>query len=64
MRVDVSLLVDDLRLLDGEWVNVIGYLEETDPTLLLKGIMVWGVSAGFNLSKYEDSVAARMEAIL
>ena len=65
VKVDVSLLVDDLRFTQGEWINVIGYLEEENELpLTVKGIMVWGVSPGFDLLAYEDSVAKRMEATL
>ena len=64
VKVDVSLLVDDLRFTQGEWINVIGYLEEYEHHFMVKGIMVWGVSPGFDLLAYEDSVAKRMEATL
>ena len=63
--VDISLLVDDLRFTMGQWLNVIGYLEEI-PTRgggewLVKAITVWPVSPGFNLTQYEKAVASRME---
>jgi len=64
VRVDVSLLVDDLRFTLGEWIHVIGYLEEIEPVIMVKAIMVWGVTPGFDLSAYEESVTARMETIL
>ena len=69
--VDISLLVDDLRFTMGQWLNVIGYLEEIPTTgggsgggggeWLVKAITVWPVSPGFNLTQYEKSVASRME---
>jgi hypothetical protein len=65
VTVDVSLLVEDLRFTQGEWINVIGYLEEEyEQSVMVKGIMVWGVSPGFDLLAYEDSVTKRMEATL
>lgn len=66
VQVDVSLLVDDLRFSPGEWINVIGYLENEEPgeSWIVKAIMVWNVSPGFNLSQYEDVVKSRMEAII
>jgi hypothetical protein len=65
VKVDVSLVVDDLRFTQGEWLNVIGYLEEEyELPFIVKGMMVWGVSPGFDLLAYEDSVAKRMEATL
>src|ERR1700733_2435916 len=57
--VDVSLLVDDLRFTMGQWLNVIGYLEHIPNRggggrgggeWLVKAIMVWPVSPGFNLT--------------
>jgi len=66
--VDISMLVEDLRFTRGEWVNVIGYLErlstsEGGTEWLVKGIMVWPVSPGFNLAQYEKVVLSRMETI-
>jgi hypothetical protein len=43
---------------------VIGYLEEIEPRLSVKGIMVWGVTRAFDLLAYERSVAMRMESTL
>jgi len=48
--------------MEGEWINVIGYLEEIEPRLFVQGIMVWGVTRGFDLPAYERNVATRMEA--
>ena len=66
VQVDVSLLVDDLRFSIGEWINVIGYLEkdEQGKYWLVRAIMVWNVSPGFNLLQYEDVVKSRMEAMI
>lgn len=61
VQVDVSILVDDLRFNLGEWVNVIGYLEEDDEEWMVKGVMVWPVTPGFNLIHYENTVNSRME---
>jgi len=67
VAVDVSLLVDDLRFTLGQWLNVIGYLEQPTPHAgggggwLVKAIMVWPVSPGFNLVQYEKVVASRIE---
>lgn len=69
VQVDVSILVDDLRFNLGEWINVIGYLEEREGETrangewIVKGIMVWPVSPGFNLIQYENTVESRMETI-
>jgi hypothetical protein len=63
VQVDISLLVDDLRLTSGEWINVIGYLEQDVKGWIIRGIMVWGVTPGFNLVHYENTVKARMENI-
>ena len=41
---------------------MIGYLEEIEPRLFVQGIMVWGVTRGFDLLAYERNVAMRMEA--
>jgi hypothetical protein len=66
VRVEVSLLVDDLRFSLGEWINVIGYLEneESGESWIVKAIMVWNVTPGFNLIQYENVVKSRMEAII
>lgn len=66
VRVEVSLLVDDLRFSLGEWINVIGYLEneESGESWIVKAIMVWNVTPGFNLVQYENVVKSRMEAII
>ena len=66
VQVDVSLLVDDLRFNLGEWINVIGYLEkdELGGSWIVKAIMVWNVTPGFNLTQYEDVVKSRMEAVI
>jgi len=63
--VDVSLLVDGLRFTLGQWLNVIGYVEQL-PTggrgeWLVRAIMVWPVSPGFNLAQYEKVMESRME---
>jgi Telomere capping, CST complex subunit len=66
LQVDVSLLVDDLRFSLAEWVNVIGYLEQTETVpsqWIVKAVMIWGVSPGFNLIEYENAVKSRMEAV-
>jgi Telomere capping, CST complex subunit len=62
VRVDVSLLVSDLRLGKGEWLNVIGYLENIDSQWIIKAIMAWPVSPGFNLTHYENTVNLRMQS--
>ena len=64
VQVDVSILVDDLRFNLGEWMNVIGYLEKDDGEWMVKGIMVWPVSPGFNLTHYENTVNSRMETTI
>jgi hypothetical protein len=60
--VDVSLLVDDLRFNLGDWVNVMGYLEKdaSGSNWIVKAIMVWRVSPGFNLVDYEETVKPRI----
>ena len=62
VRVDVSLLVSDLRFGKGEWLNVIGYLENIDSQWIIKAIMAWPVSPGFNLTHYENTVNLRMQS--
>lgn len=64
VQVDVSILVDDLRFNLGEWMNVIGYLEKDDEEWMVKGIMVWPVTPGFNLIHYENTVNSRMETTI
>jgi hypothetical protein len=66
VRVEVSLLFDDLRFSLGEWINVIGYLEneESGESWIVKAIMVWNVTPGFNLIQYENVIKSRMEAII
>jgi hypothetical protein len=66
LQVDVSLLVDDLRFSLAEWINVIGYLEQTETgpsQWIVKAVVAWGVSPGFNLIEYENTVKLRMEAV-
>ena len=63
--VDVTILVDDLRLTLGEWVNVIGYVEESPSRpneSIVKAIMVWPVTPSFNLAQYEHAVSVRMQS--
>lgn len=66
IKVDVSVLVDDLRFSLGEWINVIGYLGKDDLTgsWIVNAIMVWNITPGFNLIHYESTVKSRMEAII
>ena len=66
--VDVSLLVEDLRFTRGDWLNIVGYLEqlatqEAGREWLVRGVMVWPVSPGFNIAQYEKVVLSRMENI-
>jgi len=64
MRVDVSILVDDLRFNLGDWINVIGYHErDGGQTWIVRGVMVWPVPPGFDLVHYENAVKARTETI-
>ena len=63
VNVDVSLLVDDLRFTLGEWVNVIGYVEQQDGEgWIVRAVMVWATSPGFNLVQYENVVGLRMQS--
>ena len=66
--VDVSLLVEDLRFTRGDWLNIVGYLEQPatqgrEREWLVRGVMVWPVSPGFNFAQYEKVVLSRMETI-
>ena len=67
VQVDVSLLVEGLRFATGEWLNVIGYLEhiqtEKSTQYVVKAVMVLGVSPGFDLIQYENTVKSRTQAI-
>ena len=62
MNVDVSLLVDDLRFTSGQWVNVIGYVEQDGGGWIVRAVMVWATSPGFNLVQYEKVVGLRMQS--
>jgi hypothetical protein len=64
IKVDVSLLVDDLRFSQGEYINVIGYLEQLDSKWIVRGVMVWPVPPTFNLLNYENAVKARIQTVL
>jgi hypothetical protein len=67
VQVDVSLLVEGLCFSTGEWVNVIGYLEQTQTgkstQWVIKAVMVWIVSPGFDLIQYENTVKSRTQTI-
>jgi len=62
VHVDVSLLINDLRFSKGEWLNIIGYLENISSKWIVKAIMAWPVSPGFNLTHYENTVKLRMQS--
>ena len=63
VNVDISLLVDYLRFALGEWVNVIGYVEQQDGEgWIVRAVMVWATSPGFNLVQYENVVGLRMQS--
>jgi len=62
--VDVSLLASDIQLASGEWINVIGYVEKQGASWIVKAILAWPVSPGFNLIQYEKIVTQRMSSIL
>jgi hypothetical protein len=64
VNVDISLLVDDLRFTQGEYLNVIGYLEQLNPKWIVRGIMIWPVPATFNLLHYENAVKSRTQTSL
>jgi len=62
VNVDFSLLVCDLELHSREWVNVIGYVENDGKQWMVKAMMSWPTTPGFNLAWYENAVKSRPEA--
>jgi Telomere capping, CST complex subunit len=67
--VDVSILVHDLVLTRGQWIHVVGYFDMNDSSGpsskgVVRAVMAWEVSPGFNLVQYEDAVKSRMSSIL
>jgi Telomere capping, CST complex subunit len=59
VNVDFSLLVRDLQLHPREWINVIGYVEQDREQWVVKALMSWPTTPGFNLDKYENAVTGR-----
>jgi Telomere capping, CST complex subunit len=64
VRVDVSVLVDDLVLISGQWVNVIGYYETDSTNWIVRAVLLWPVPPTFNLPAYETALQARTSIIL
>lgn len=65
VQVDLSILINDLFFSLGDWINVVGYLEEAEQGAWnVKAVMVWPVSPGFNLIQYEDTIKSRMETTM
>jgi len=64
--VDITLLLDTLKTTDtqtGEWVNVVGYVNErfrdgSSVEVMVKALMVWSAGA-INISEYEAVVEER-----
>ena len=64
VRVDVSILADDLRFTLGQWIHVMGYLEQPPTNTaewIVNAIMAWPVTDGFDLVQYEQTVQLRMQ---
>jgi hypothetical protein len=59
VNVDFSLLLRDLQLPPREWINVVGYVEQDGEQWVVKALMSWPTTAGFNLEKYENAVKGR-----
>jgi hypothetical protein len=49
----------DLQLYQHEWINVIGYVEQDGEQWVVKALMSWPTTPGFNLDKYENAVTLR-----
>lgn len=67
--VDVNVLLSTLKSTDtqvGEWINVIGYIQESEAKLEQKGVQVQAImlwSAGsIKVVDYEKAVKERKEA--